>query len=495
MSINLFRNKSISSDKRKHYRLGSAVMMAAISAAAVTGLVGLVLTKMWNVNFNALNATTDRNQAMQYVLNSADLVRATRYVNLSSSPRVEIPGTDFEREVIVVQDPNFVDRKQATIRVYKGNSDVPVASIVVKKSRVNEVLYDSIGNNTDGAMTQEACSRIFAQTENVFSKDEAYQIFITNARAESLYTALEEMVVNNYLTMSEASNLYRLISDSYSKGDTDSLLTAIRSSVSTNKANINTNAGNITTNRNNISTNASNIASNTSSINTNKSNISTNTTNISLTIGRVKTLEDAQSLYLKITDAANTYLAKTVAESTYAKIATAVTHTANTAVGSSTRPVYIAADGKATVLSGTVGSTSKPIYLKDGIFTETSGGSGVPTGTIVMWSGTTIPDGWALCNGSNGTPDLRDRFVVGAGSSYSLKATGGAATVTLTLSQIPSHSHSFSWPRGDCGWSNGSGNTWWGSSFNASSSTSSAGGGGAHENRPPYYALYYIMKL
>lgn len=119
----------------------------------------------------------------------------------------------------------------------------------------------------------------------------------------------------------------------------------------------------------------------------------------------------------------------------------------------------------------------------------------IPQGTIVMWHGVNIPNGWHICDGTNGTPNLRDRFIVGAGSSYSLQSTGGAATVTLNLSQIPPHSHSFSRPRGDQWWDNGSGNTWWGGSFNVSSNTSSAGGGEAHENRPPYYALYYIMKL
>jgi len=67
-------------------------------------------------------------------------------------------------------------------------------------------------------------------------------------------------------------------------------------------------------------------------------------------------------------------------------------------------------------------------------------------GMILIWSGSTgsIPSGWVLCNGSNGTPDLRDRFVVGAGSSYNVSATGGANTVTLSANQITSHSHSFS---------------------------------------------------
>ncbi len=59
-------------------------------------------------------------------------------------------------------------------------------------------------------------------------------------------------------------------------------------------------------------------------------------------------------------------------------------------------------------------------------------------GMIVMWSGAvaTIPIGYALCDGDNGTPDLRNRFVVGAGSTYAVDATGGSADATL-----PSHTH------------------------------------------------------
>src|SRR5574344_3148329 len=61
-----------------------------------------------------------------------------------------------------------------------------------------------------------------------------------------------------------------------------------------------------------------------------------------------------------------------------------------------------------------------------------SGGSGVPNGAIIMWSGTvaTIPDGFSLCDGSNGTPDLRNRFVIGAGSNYAVGATGGSSSNT-----------------------------------------------------------------
>lgn len=74
----------------------------------------------------------------------------------------------------------------------------------------------------------------------------------------------------------------------------------------------------------------------------------------------------------------------------------------------------------------------------------------VPVGGIILWSGAiaAIPTNWALCNGSNGTPDLRDKFVVGAGSTYAVGATGGAATINIehahagTSGAGSSHSHS-----------------------------------------------------
>ena len=67
----------------------------------------------------------------------------------------------------------------------------------------------------------------------------------------------------------------------------------------------------------------------------------------------------------------------------------------------------------------------------------------IPAGIITLWSGaiSAIPTGWVLCNGTNSTPDLRDRFVVGAGTTYAVGATGGANTVTLDATMIPSHTH------------------------------------------------------
>ena len=154
--------------------------------------------------------------------------------------------------------------------------------------------------------------------------------------------------------------------------------------------------------------------------------------------------------------------------------------------------------------------------------------NGVPAGVIVLWSGSedNIPTGWTLCNGQNGAPDLRDRFVVGAGASYAVDETGGAAGVALSVAQLPSHghgagtlsaqeagthTHSYTY---DSVTENGtdfsgSGNRIAGDVSSESATTQSAGahthtvggttgvtGSGAeHENRPPYYALCYIMKL
>jgi len=80
----------------------------------------------------------------------------------------------------------------------------------------------------------------------------------------------------------------------------------------------------------------------------------------------------------------------------------------------------------------------------DDIVTAVNNVNSFPSGGIVMWSGSvaSIPSGWYLCDGNNSTPDLRNRFVVGAGSSYAVGATGGADSVTLTTNEIPSHNHS-----------------------------------------------------
>ena len=170
-----------------------------------------------------------------------------------------------------------------------------------------------------------------------------------------------------------------------------------------------------------------------------------------------------------------------------------------------------------------------------------------PTGGIIMWSGAegAIPSGWVLCNGTNSTPDLRGKFVVGyhnSDSDYDVNDTGGNKQQTLSVNQIPAHSHDAGTLNADndthdhdYAFAQGSGGTI-GNNYqstgianvtnrgnqaeldqsgspdgqrlasftadtgdhqhdhNVSGNTGNRGGGGSHENRPPFYALCYIMK-
>jgi len=116
------------------------------------------------------------------------------------------------------------------------------------------------------------------------------------------------------------------------------------------------------------------------------------------------------------------------------------------------------------------------------------------TGMIMLWSGAVgdIPAGWVLCNGANDTPDLRNRFVVGAGDEYAVDANGGEKEHILTVGEMPAHSHNYPKDANECPDDGGPGDII--GDGGPTTATSETGGGGAHENRPPYYSLAYIMK-
>lgn len=123
-------------------------------------------------------------------------------------------------------------------------------------------------------------------------------------------------------------------------------------------------------------------------------------------------------------------------------------------------------------------------------------GDSLPAGCIVIWSGAAdnVPTGWALCDGQDGRPDLRDRFVLGAGTSHAVGATGGSETVTLSIDQMPEHSHSTTTiysPGARIQTSNGNAHL----PGAQSNETGRTGGGEPFSIMPPYYTMCYIIKL
>lgn len=143
----------------------------------------------------------------------------------------------------------------------------------------------------------------------------------------------------------------------------------------------------------------------------------------------------------------------------------------------------------------------------------------LPSGMVTMWAGlvANIPVGWALCNGTNGTPNLTDRFVMGAVTDATINKTGGQNEVTLTEAQMPAHNHtgsavaaglhshrmsggtsSSTYPFARAGGSNGDilgPNTDTAGSHTHTLTINDNGSGQAHENRPAYYTLAFIMKV
>jgi microcystin-dependent protein len=183
-----------------------------------------------------------------------------------------------------------------------------------------------------------------------------------------------------------------------------------------------------------------------------------------------------------------------------------------TVAGTLTSSGTLAVTGAVT-LDGAAGTTGQ-VLLSAGSGNTPTWGASFVSGMIMLWSGSiaTIPTGWVLCDGTNSTPNLRDRFVVGAGTTYAVAANGGSAnaivvshthTATSTVTD-PQHSHVMSGTD-----TNGAGgdaiagptktlpinNTFAASTgITVATTIASTGDNAANANLPPYYALAYIMK-
>lgn len=147
----------------------------------------------------------------------------------------------------------------------------------------------------------------------------------------------------------------------------------------------------------------------------------------------------------------------------------------------------------------------------------------IPPGGIIMWSGTKVPTGWKLCDGTNDTPDLKGRFIVGyqkgvddynqpgnfSEGGATKGNTSGESHVTLSINQMPVHEHGFVISFNDKytdlaprAYRDTDGSHQTGENLTTATSrnlsirgvTDQKGGNASHENRPPYYVLAFIMK-
>jgi hypothetical protein len=170
-------------------------------------------------------------------------------------------------------------------------------------------------------------------------------------------------------------------------------------------------------------------------------------------------------------------------------------------------------------------SVTQASLLGDTLGNKASGT--IPVGGIIMWSGGSVPTGWALCNGNNGTPDLRNRFIVSSGSGYAVGATGGSAdavlvshghTATSTVTDT-GHSHLMNYQQkavedtggaqvsdmrfaggdgdgGSTNYANESGNIVGNvTGVTVATTITAEGESGTNKNLPPYYALAFIMRV
>ena len=180
-----------------------------------------------------------------------------------------------------------------------------------------------------------------------------------------------------------------------------------------------------------------------------------------------------------------------------------------TAVASKANTLSPTLTGIPTAPTAAAGTSS--LQLATTAFATIAAAAAFPAGGIIMWSGavSAIPLGWLLCDGTSSTPNLKNRFVIGAGDTYAVDATGGSADAvavnhTHTASVVdPGHVHTYQMANNGGGGGSGeidvrnatpgvnTGSATTGITVTVNPLT---GEDGTNKNLPPYYALAYIMK-
>ena len=358
----------------------------------------------------------------------------------------------------------------------------------------------------DDAETGSLIADALVQSRDMYCKEHPYITYpITNGKKtdlRELFNGFDERIKTN--TTNIATNKTNIATNTTE-------ITKLKSRVSTNETNIKTNTTN-------ISTNATNIKNLDKRVTTNTTNISTNTTNITGLDTRVTALEtNVTDLSTSVsTNTTDITTLKTDVSTNTTDISTLSTKVTTNTTNISTNATNITSiDTRVTKLENKVADKSDYEDLKtkvDGnttnIATNTTDITNIkneiknlqdamPVGSIIMYNGKAeeIPSGWAICDGTNGTPNLLDRFILA--STY-CGGTGGQGQITLSVSQLPPHRHRLK-------------KCWYGKSDNADDRqvvrwddsvstndqilTEETGFGLPINIMAPYYRLIYIIKV
>ena len=376
-----------------------------------------------------------------------------------------------------------------------------------------EATSTDAGVFVDDAETGSLIADALVQSRDMYCKEHPYITYpITNGKKtdlRELFNGFDERIKTNATNI--ATNKTNISTNATNIAANTTEITKLKSRVTVNETNIKTNTTN-------IAANATNIKNLDKRVTTNTTNISTNTTNITGLDTRVTDLEtNVTDLSASVdTNTTDITTLKTDVSTNTTDISTLSTKVTTNTTNIKTNTTNITSiDTRVTKLENKVADKSDYEDLKTKVDTNTTNittntnditnikneiknlQDAMPIGSIIMFNGKAeeIPSGWAICDGTNGTPNLIDRFILA--STY-CGGTGGASQVTLTVSQLPPHKHKVA-------------KCWYGKADNANDRqvvrwdetvdtnsqvwTGETGLGMPIDIMPPYYRLIYIMKI